>query len=142
MTALGENLPPRERIFAEGGWRVAHAFDSMLPGWLVLVPTRHVAALDELTVEEAKEFGLLARRASIALRDVVGCEKTFLMLFAEREGFAHLHVHVVPRMSDLDPQARGPRVFALVSADEAAWIPEPERDALALRLGEAMARCR
>ena len=35
------------------------------------------------------------------------------MLFAEAEGFGHLHVHVVPRMPDFESEALGPRVFAL-----------------------------
>ncbi|MHB8794842.1 MAG: HIT family protein [Candidatus Nanopelagicales bacterium] len=140
MTALGEALPSRELMHVEGGWRVALAFNATLPGWLVLVPLRHVSALDDLTASEAGEFGLLARRASIALREVVGCEKTYLMLFAEAEGFSHLHVHMVPRMPDFAQEVLGPRVFAYMTDDEDRWLPEPERDALALLLRAAMAR--
>jgi diadenosine tetraphosphate (Ap4A) HIT family hydrolase len=131
MSARNDELPPRERVHAEGGWRIAHAFDSTLPGWLVLVPLRHVTAMEEM--------GLLARRSSIALKQVTGCSKTYLMLFAEAEGFAHLHLHVVPRMADFPPEVRGPGVFALTSRDEADWIPESERDALARELRVALA---
>ena len=51
---------------------------------------------------------------------MVGCEKTYVALFAEAEGFSHVHFHVVPRMADLDPSLHGPRVFQLlgVGADE------------------------
>lgn len=108
MTARLEDLPPREKVHLEGGWRVAHAFNSTLPGWLVLVPTRHVTSLDELTALESEELGLLARKVSIALRNVTGCEKTYLALFAEAEGFGHLHVHLVPRDADLAADHRGP----------------------------------
>ena len=139
MNARIDDLPPRERVHAEGGWRIAHAFNVSLPGWLVLLPTRHVTAMDELTVAEAEEFGLLARKASIALRQVTGCLKTYLMLFAEAEGFAHLHVHVVPRMPDFEPEVLGPRVFAFMADDESTWVPAEEQDALALRLRSAMA---
>lgn len=31
-------LPARELIAADDLWRVAHAFGSALPGWLVLIP--------------------------------------------------------------------------------------------------------
>lgn len=108
MNARIDDLPPRERVHAEGGWRIAHAFNVSLPGWLVLLPTRHVTAMDELTVAEA-------------------------------EGFAHLHVHVVPRMPDFEPEVLGPRVFAFMGDEEADWLPRDEQDALALRLRSAMA---
>lgn len=142
VTLQGDDAPPRERVHVEAGWRVALAFNSTLPGWLVLVPLRHVSALDELTAAEAEEFGLLARRASAALREVTGCEKTYLMLFAEAEGFGHLHVHVVPRMADFAPEVLGPRVFAYLTDDADRWMPETERDALAFDLRSAMARSR
>jgi len=51
------DLPPRESIYIGPGWRVAHAFGTALPGWLVLLPRRHVTALDELTAAEAEELG-------------------------------------------------------------------------------------
>jgi hypothetical protein len=41
--------PAREAVWVEAGWRVAHDFTSSLPGWLVVVATRHVEALDGLT---------------------------------------------------------------------------------------------
>ncbi len=124
----------REAIVGEGGWRVAHAFNSTLPGWLIVVPTRHVTAMDELSDDEATALGGLLRRVSIALCDVVGCEKTYVMLFAEQEGFSHLHVHVVPRMRWFTAEQKGPRVFSFMSDDQSAWLSEDDRDALALRL--------
>ena len=37
LTARAD-LPPRERIYLGPHWRVAHAFDSAISGWLVLLP--------------------------------------------------------------------------------------------------------
>jgi diadenosine tetraphosphate (Ap4A) HIT family hydrolase len=142
MTELIDDLPPRECVHSEGGWRIAHAFDTSLPGWLVLVPTRHVTALDELTTVESEELGLLVRRASIALKAVTGCERTYVMHFAEQEGFSHLHVHLVPRMAWFTAEQVGPRVFAFLGGPQAEWLPEDDRDALALRLRTAMATTR
>lgn len=34
-------LPPRSAVLVEGGWRVAHTFDTPIPGRLVLLPLRH-----------------------------------------------------------------------------------------------------
>lgn len=123
------DAPFRERIVREGGWRVAHDFNSSLEGWLIVAPLRHVHALDELTADEATALGELVRKASIALKTVTGCEKTYLMLFAEAEGFAHLHVHVVPRMPDQPDDRRGPAVFGYLK-DGRALSPE-RRDEIA-----------
>ncbi len=92
-----EDLPVRDQIWRSGHWRVAHAFDTALPGWLVVLSARHVAALDELDPTAAQELGLLLHSLSSALRATTGCEKTYVMSFGEAEGFSHLHVHVVPR---------------------------------------------
>ena len=67
-----------------------------LPGWLVLVPRRHTVALDDLTADEAADLGPLLRAVSSALRDVVRCRKTYVVLFAEAEGFQHIHFHIIP----------------------------------------------
>lgn len=131
----GVDLPPREAVVVTPRWRVAHAFDASLPGWLVLLPRRHVTALDELDHPELTELGLLQGRVSAALREVVGCTKTYAVLFAEAEGFAHLHVHVVPRMPDQPAERRGPAVFGYLGADDAHVVPEAERDRIAREVG-------
>ena len=97
-------------------WRVAHAFGTSLPGWLVVLPRRHVIALDELTAEEAADLGPLLRALTAALREVLGCSKTYVALFAEAEGFAHIHFHVVPRSPDLDQLLRGGACSACLAA--------------------------
>ena len=93
--------PPRDDVVHTDHWRVAHAFNSTLPGWLVLLPTRHVTSFTELTPEAADELGGLVRRLGTALEAVTGCVKTYLMQFSEASGFSHLHLHLVPRQPDL-----------------------------------------
>jgi diadenosine tetraphosphate (Ap4A) HIT family hydrolase len=132
------DLPPRERVYVGPRWRVAHAFGTSLPGWLVVLPRRHVIALDELTAEEAADLGPLLRALTSALREVLGCSKTYVALFAEAEGFEHVHFHVVPRQPDLDRSLRGPRVFGLLGGDPAGHVPSQEMDHLATSLGEAL----
>ena len=65
-----ELLPIRDRIGVDEHWRVAHAFDSALPGWLVLLPRRHVIAVAELTDVEAVALGTWQVRLSRALTAV------------------------------------------------------------------------
>src|ERR1700678_2311598 len=83
------DLPPRDRVYAGLRWRVAHAFGTSMPGWLVVIPRRHVLALDEPTLEESAELGPLLKELTAALREVVQCEKTYVALFSEAEGFEH-----------------------------------------------------
>jgi len=132
--------PQRERVVLTEHWHAAHAFNSTLPGWLVLLPNRHVGAFTDLTEAEAAEMGPLVRRLSAALSEVTGCVKTYLMQFSEAEGFSHLHLHLVPRGPDHPVGALGPRVFAFLSEDPAAWLGEDERDRLGARIAEAYAR--
>ncbi len=130
--------PPRENIVSTEHWRVAHAFNSTLPGWLVILPTRHVLAFTDLTPDAADELGGLVQRLSAALEQVTGCEKTYLMQFSEAEGFAHLHLHLVPRLPDQPDHTLGPRVFAYLVDDEAQWVSPTRQDHLALALRQAL----
>ncbi|GGN09331.1 diadenosine tetraphosphate (Ap4A) HIT family hydrolase [Actinoplanes campanulatus] len=125
-----DRLPPRERVAADRFWRVAHDFNSSLPGWLVLVPRRHVTSIAELTDDEASTLGLWQVRLSRALRAVTGCVKTYVVQFAEKEGFAHVHFHIVPRMPDLPAERRGPGVFRYLN-DTDGRLSEARRDELA-----------
>ncbi|GAA2745447.1 HIT family protein [Kitasatospora cinereorecta] len=128
---------PRHRIAADEHWRVAHAFGTALPGWLVLVPRRHVTSIAELTDEEAALLGGWQVRLSRVLGEVTGCVKTYVAQFAEREGFGHVHFHIVPRPADHLEELRGPRVFGALDGTRAA-VSDAEMDELSLRLAAAL----
>jgi diadenosine tetraphosphate (Ap4A) HIT family hydrolase len=136
-TANESELGPSNSIWSSEGWRVAHSFNSSLLGWLVVVPRRHVESLHELTEGEATELGALLRTASTALVDVLGCLKTYVVMFAEAPGFNHVHFHVIPRASDLDPDLRGSSIFHFLKQPESSWVPLAERNHLALQLRAA-----
>lgn len=130
--------PVREDVVRTRHWRAAHAFNSTLPGWLVLLPTRHVTSFAQLSPEAADELGGLVRRVSIALEAVTGCVKTYLMQFSEAEGFSHLHLHLVPRSADQPEAARGPRAFVHLTDDRSRWLSDNDRDAIALSIRSAL----
>lgn len=126
-----DDLPPRERIVFDQHWRVAHAFNTALPGWLVLLPRRHVTAVHELTDSEAETLGAWQVRLSRALHDVTGCAKSYVAQFAEAEGFAHVHFHIVPRMADLPQAYRGPGMFELLKRPEQERVTADQADQMA-----------
>jgi hypothetical protein len=74
----GAHVSCWERLHVGPRWRVTHAFGTSLPGWLVVLPRRHVTALDQLTAGEAADLGPLLRALTAALREVLGCSKTYM----------------------------------------------------------------
>ena len=115
-------------------WDLVHSYNTSLPGWLVLVARRHVAAIDELTDEEAAELGLLLRRVSAALRVVTGCLKTYVCQFAEQAEHPHVHFHVIPRLAGQPPERRGPAVFGYLGVPEAERMNDEEMNDIARHL--------
>ncbi|MCZ1004388.1 HIT family protein [Streptomyces mirabilis] len=129
-----DELPPRERIAFDQYWRVAHSFNTAVPGWLVLLPRRHVTAVHDLTDAEAGALGVWQVGLSRALRGVTGCLKTYVVQFAESEGFAHVHFHIVPRMADLPAAHRGPGIFGLLGHPETEGVTAEGADRMARAL--------
>lgn len=110
--------PLWDAIYRTPEWDVVHSYNTALPGWLVLVARRHMAAIDEMTDDEAVALGLLIRRVSVALKDVTGCAKTYVMQFAEAAGHAHVHFHIVPRMADQPEERRSTKIFGYLGLAE------------------------
>jgi len=134
VTAQGDDAPRWERIYADEHWRVAHAYDSSLLGWLVVLARRHVESLADLTEQEAAALGPLLRSLSAALRAETGASKSYVMLFAEHPRHQHLHIHVVPRMPDLPADRRGPEIFHYLAALDREIVPEDQRNEFAAGL--------
>jgi diadenosine tetraphosphate (Ap4A) HIT family hydrolase len=134
-----DRLPSWERIAVDEFWRVAHAFNSTLPGWLVLLPRRHITTIAELTDAEAASLGTWQVRLSQALHAVTGCAKTYVAQFSEAEGFTHVHFHIVPRPADLAHERRGPRVFGFLGATDRPLVDAAAMDQLASELAAQLA---
>lgn len=136
--AEGAAAPPRERIYDDGSWRVAHAFGTSRRGWLVVLAKRHIESLAELTAEEAAALGPLLRMLAHALTEVTGASKTYLALFAEHPDHRHVHIHVIPRREDDPAGALGPDVFRLIGVPPGEEVPAGERDLLAGAIAASM----
>ncbi len=121
-------------IYQTPYWDVAHCFDSALPGWLVLVTRRHIAAVDELTEDEAAELGPLIRHTSAALREVTGCIKTYVIQFAESPDHPHVHFHIVPRLVGQPEDRKSVHVFKYLGVPEEERVSEEVMNAIAMRV--------
>lgn len=134
--------PVREEVLLTELWRLAHAFGTSVPGWLVLVPLRHITSIGELTAAEAAELGGLLADASQAIESVTGSQKTYVAMFAEKGGFGHVHFHLIPRPADLSPELRGPAVFDLLRTPSDQCLSEERADEVAESIKAELARIR
>jgi diadenosine tetraphosphate (Ap4A) HIT family hydrolase len=119
-------------------WDIVHAYNTALPGWLVLVVRRHIESLDELTEAEAVELGQLIRRVSIALKIATGCQKTYVIQFAEAAEHPHVHVHVVPRMADQPEDRRSTKIFGYLGVPEAERVDENTMNEIAAKVRQTL----
>ena len=123
--------PLWDRIHRTAHWDVVDSYNTSLLGWLVLVSRVHRDSIDELTEEEALELGVLIRKASIALKQLTGCVKTYVMQFAEDPDHPHVHFHVVPRMAEQPAERRGARIFGYLGVPEEERVSEEAMNAFA-----------
>ena len=132
------DAPLWDNIYRTRYWDVVHSYNTALPGWLVLIARRHIAAIDELTEAEAAELGSLIRLVSIALKQVTGCLKTYVIQFAEAPQHPHVHFHVVPRMADQPDDHKGPDVLKYLGVPVEARVSEAEMNRIALEIGNRL----
>ena len=130
-----EEAPAWDSILRTPNWDLVHAYGSALEGWLVLVTRRHVAVVADLSDDEAAELGPLLQRVSCALRDTMGCPKTYVAQFAEDPLHQHVHVHVIPRYADQPSDLKSYRIFSLLGGDQPE-ISEDRRNDIADRVAE------
>jgi diadenosine tetraphosphate (Ap4A) HIT family hydrolase len=110
-----------DSIYRTVSWDIVHAYDTALPGWLVIVARRHLRSIDEMSDQEASELGILLRRVSKALKQVTGCLKTYVLQFAEHPKHPHVHFHIIPRMTDQPEEKKATKIMGYLG------VPQNER---------------
>ena len=128
------NAPLWDCIYRTQFWDVVHHNSTVLSGWLVLVIRRHIGAIDELTNEEASELGILLRQVSLALKEITGCIKTYVVQFAEMAEHQHVHFHIIPRMANQPENRRGTGVFEYSGASEEERVSEQTMNEIAAKV--------
>jgi len=128
------NAPLWDSILRTPFWDVVHCYDTALLGWIVVVARRHMEAVDELTQAEAVDVGMLLRKVSLGLKEVVHCTKTYVIQLAESEGYHHVHFHVIPRMANLPEDYRSVKIFKYLGVSEKERISEGRMNDFAIQL--------
>jgi len=128
------SLTNAPRILETPHWIVEHGHPTEIPGWLVVVLNRHCPAIHGLTAEELVAFSAVLGRVTRAPHAVLGAEKEYVMQFAEAEGHAHVHFHVIARLPDWPDTLKGIRVFSANGSKAANPLPSAVTTPLAGRL--------
>jgi len=121
-------------IYRAQFWDLVHSYNTALPGWLVLVSRRHIAAIDEMTDDEAVELGRLLHRVSVALKGVTKCTKSYVVQFAEASNHRHVHFHVIPRMDDQPEEYKGPNIFKYLGVPLENRVSEADMNQIAAEI--------
>ena len=130
--------PLWDHVYQTEFWDVVHAYNSALPGWLVLVLHRHIESVDELTEHEAAELGTLIRRVSLSLKRVLGCMKTYVIQFAEARQHPHVHFHIVPRMADQPAERRSAKIMGSLGVSREESVSEKRMNEICTEIRKSL----
>ena len=95
---------------------------------MVIVAHRHILSLSEMTLAEAQALGPLIQQLSAALEAVTAATKCYVIFLAEAPGFAHAHIHVVPRLPDASAQHVGAGALEYLGQPESEWVTPDQMD--------------
>ena len=134
-------LTPAPEIYSGVHWIIEHIHPTSILGWVVLATRTHRRALHDLTEEEWDEANRLLPVLIQAVRRVTDAEKEYLVQFAEKEGFEHVHFHVIPRAREWRDELRGPGVFSYgMGASVSDPVSEQDMTSMAERLRTEIAK--
>lgn len=128
------NAPLWDSIIRTEHFDTLHAYNTSLPGWIVLVARKHIESISELDESASIELGEMIRKVSIELTRITGCTKTYVMQFAEAPGHSHVHFHIVPRMADMPDENKGTNVFNYLGVKDEFRVTEDKMNEIANEL--------
>jgi len=125
-----EANPPGGYIYEDEYWMVCHAPGKLGPsGTLFIESKRHFLDFAEFNDEEQASYGILAKRISVALKQLTNAERIYHVSMVE--GVPHFHVWLIPRTKDISEHG-----IAFLARDDSC--NEEDAIALANKLREAM----
>jgi diadenosine tetraphosphate (Ap4A) HIT family hydrolase len=86
---------PGKLVYRDAHWA---AITTDVPGWILIMTTRHGEWTWDLTADEASGFGGVVGDVSSAVKKAFGAERVYLLGLGEN--FLHFHVMVMPRQPE------------------------------------------
>jgi diadenosine tetraphosphate (Ap4A) HIT family hydrolase len=140
--AHGRRPLPGGLIAEVGGWLVQHCIGPLGVGTLVVVPSRHVKSVADLSTAEAADLGPLLKRSAEVATELCDPRQVYVCLWSHAGGQpGHIHFVVQPATGEaMDRHGGrfGPELqLAMFSGDD---LPDPaEVDVFADRARELFA---
>jgi diadenosine tetraphosphate (Ap4A) HIT family hydrolase len=106
-----KRISPGPAIHEGSYWVVEHGYPTALKGWLVIALRRHAEALHELRPPEFEELGRLLGEAVRVLHEEFRCEKEYVTLLSELNGYRHVHFHIIARPLSLPESMNGKQLL-------------------------------
>jgi diadenosine tetraphosphate (Ap4A) HIT family hydrolase len=131
----GDQLHDRT-ILDDGQFRIMPSLGQIVPGYLLVVPTRHYCAFADMSVEELTTAEALKTHLSGQLRSAYGDCLFFEHGARTSEsggcGISHAHLHAVPFPKEKDPAKKITQAFAFEEISSLVELKriQPERSYL------------
>jgi diadenosine tetraphosphate (Ap4A) HIT family hydrolase len=114
-----KRIPPGNPIFISKYWTLEHKSKSPISGWVVLILNTHKESLNQVSEEEWREFSILLPIIIKVIKKTFICERQYVCQFAAKEGFKHVHWHIIPIANNFPTQYQGSKIFSLL--DDKLW---------------------
>jgi diadenosine tetraphosphate (Ap4A) HIT family hydrolase len=114
-----KRIPPGNPIFTSKHWTLEHKSQSPIYGWVILVLNTHKSSLADISEEEWREYSTLMPIIFRILKNTFDCEQLYVCQFAAKQGFEHIHWHIIPTNHDLPEKYRGSKIFTILN--EPLW---------------------
>jgi diadenosine tetraphosphate (Ap4A) HIT family hydrolase len=99
--ARGRRPLPGGLIAEVGGWLVEHCIGPLGVGTLVVVPSRHVESVADLSAAEAVDLGPLLKRSAEVVTELCDPRQVYVCLWSHSGGRrGHIHFVVQPATGD------------------------------------------
>ncbi|RFB13614.1 HIT family protein [Bacillus sp. HNG] len=103
IQTAGETIYEDELVYVG---HIDHNGEDSYLGHIMIDLKRHAPTLADLTIEEAKAFGIIMARVSNALKESEQAEHIYS--FVSGNAVPHLHMHIVPRYPNTPIEFWGP----------------------------------
>ena len=118
-----QRISPGPFLHEGAYWLVDHAYPTSHLGWLVILLKRHAEALHDLSRTEFAELAEIQYKLAQVTHQDSHVQKEYMMLFAEAQGFSHIHIHFVPKPENLPARLKGPAIFKKLKVTKARAVP-------------------
>ena len=132
------DFPDHHIVYEDEGTIVFLTMHPTQYGYTLVAPKEHREQVaGDFTAEEYLGLQRIVHSVAEAVREEVGAERVYILSLGSNQGNAHVHWHVVP-LPPGTPYEEQQFAALMLETTGALKIPEGEKAALAVRIGQRM----